>query len=117
MAYPPPDNEICNYLDWQAADFCEAKTRYLHLLGHLFKVVSDELAMLYLKKQPSYVVLAETWREHLENSQNRSKMYGTAVKSCGANDLVCILSMNCIYHSMIPSDYVAKETPSASGNR
>ena len=113
MAYPPPDNEIRNYLDWQAADLCDAKTRYLHLLGHLFKVVSDELAVLYHEKQRSYVSLAETWREHVEKGQNRIRMYSTAVKRCGADDLVCISSTNPIHHSMIPSDYIAKETPSA----
>src|ERR1700690_4264098 len=38
LAYPPPDNEIRNHLDWQARNLHEAKTRYLHLLGHLFRV-------------------------------------------------------------------------------
>jgi len=112
MAYPPPDNEIRNYLDQQAANLYDGQTRHLHLLGHLFKTVSDELVVWYSQKQPSYVALAESWRVHVEKGQNRSRIYSAAVERCRADDLVLTLFMICICHSLFSPESLAKEAPS-----
>jgi hypothetical protein len=87
LAYPPPDHEIRNHLDWQARNLHEGKTHYLHLLGHLFRVASDELDKM-VQKMSSYVALAHAWRLHLEESGNRSRIYRMAVEKCTPDDLV-----------------------------
>jgi hypothetical protein len=87
MAYPPPDQEIRGHLDWQASNLHEGQTRYLHLLGHLFRAVSDEVQELF-PKVSSYVALANAWRSHLQEDNNRSRIYGMAVRKCTSNDLM-----------------------------
>jgi hypothetical protein len=100
MAYPPPDTEIRNQLDWQAPILHEGQVRYLHLLGCIFGIVSDELDMLYKEKnEPSYTSLAENWRKHLEKDGNRTRMYGKAVIKSSADDSVITLSMIRIHYS------------------
>ena len=87
LAYPPPDSEIRNYLDWEAPSLAEGQTRYLHLLGHLFRTVSAELTRTYKREQFTYAELAKSWRKHLGN-QNRARIYQEAVNGCNINDLV-----------------------------
>ena len=86
--YPPPDDEIRNYLDWTGSDFNEYQIRCFHLLGHIFRLVSDELDRLYSIKQPTYAALAKNWRKHMDESQNRARIYGQAVDGCSSDNLV-----------------------------
>jgi hypothetical protein len=65
----------------------ECQARYLHLLGHLFQTVSDELVSVCKIKEPTNTALAKTWREHVDEGQNRAKIYGV-VNGCNSNDLV-----------------------------
>jgi hypothetical protein len=115
MAYPPPDIEIGNYLGWRATNCCDAQTRYLHLLGHIFKTVSEELHVLCPQRQPSYTALAEAWCKYMETGQNRSRIYGAAVKKCSANDLVHTLFMICVPHSFSRQGDLHKRYPAPAG--
>ena len=79
IAYPLPDTDVGAYLDWRAPNLREGQTRYLRFLGNLFRNVSDELARLYKTKQPTYAALASSWRNHLDEGQNRTRIYKEAV--------------------------------------
>ena len=93
LAYPPPDSEIRNYLDWAAPDLSQGQTRYLHLLGHLFRAVSEELTIAYKTKQPTYAALAKNWREHMSKDQNQVRIYQEAVNRCNDSHLVGLALM------------------------
>src|ERR1700734_1442094 len=85
MSYPPADIDISAYL-FRFSDAHESQTHCLCLLGHLFRAVSDELARLYMIKQPTYTALARSWRDHLAEGRNRTRIYEEAVNGC---KLVC----------------------------
>ncbi|KAF9510518.1 hypothetical protein BS47DRAFT_1383937 [Hydnum rufescens UP504] len=57
------------------------------MLGHIFRAVADELETLYKDKVPTYGALARNWRNHMERGQNRTRLYGQAVKRCTIADL------------------------------
>jgi hypothetical protein len=79
IAYPLPDTDVGAYLDWTAPNLREGQIRYLRFLANLFCTVSDELAKLYKTKQPTYAALASSWRNHLDEGQNRTRIYKEAV--------------------------------------
>ena len=99
IAYPPPDTEVRTHLDWTAPNLREGQTRYLRFLGNLFRTVSDELAMLYKTKQPTYAALASSWRNHLDEGQNRSKLYRAVVSGRRTDVSVRPLFTIAILHS------------------
>ncbi|KIM83548.1 hypothetical protein PILCRDRAFT_6971 [Piloderma croceum F 1598] len=86
FAYPP-DTEIRDYLDTPRPTLDEYQARYLLLLGHIFRAVSAELGRIYAHKQPTYAALAHEWRMHLDDAENRSRIYKEAEKGC-ANDML-----------------------------
>lgn len=92
IAYPPPDTEIRTYIDSGGSDLQECKARFLYLLAHLFRAVSDELSSIYQEKQPTYVALAMAWRKHMDEGQNRARIYKKVVNQCKNSDLVRPLS-------------------------
>ncbi|KIM74200.1 hypothetical protein PILCRDRAFT_828491 [Piloderma croceum F 1598] len=79
IAYPPPDIYVTNHLVWRAPNFHAGQTHYLDFLGNLFRTVSDELIKLYKTKQPTYAALARSWRKHLDDDQNRARIYREAM--------------------------------------
>jgi hypothetical protein len=88
IAYPPLDTEIRAYIDSAGSDVQECKARFLHLLAHLFRTVSDELSSIYQKKQPTYAALAMAWCKHMDEGHNRARIYKKAVNQCQNSDLV-----------------------------
>lgn len=92
IAYPPPDTEVYTYIDSAGSNFQECKARFLHLLANLFRIVSDELSSICQKKQPTYTALAMTWRKHMDECQNRTRIYKKAVNQCKNSDMVRPLS-------------------------
>ena len=92
IAYPPPDTEIRTYIDSAGSDHQEYKARFLYLLAHLFRAVSDELSSICQKKPPTYAALAMAWRKHMDEGQNRARIYKKAVNQCKNGDLVRPLS-------------------------
>ena len=99
IAYPPLDTEVRTHLDWMAPTLGEGQTRYLHFLGNLFRNMSDELATLYKPKQPTYAVLASSWHNHLDEGQNRTRIYREAVSGRCSDVLVRPLFTIAILHS------------------
>ncbi|KAF9519221.1 hypothetical protein BS47DRAFT_1482200 [Hydnum rufescens UP504] len=89
-AFPPPDPQMRNYLCQRVSNLDEAQTRYLHVLGHLFREVTDELSTLHPNKVATYEELAMSWRKHLETDkyQTRARIYEGAVKRCTSSDLM-----------------------------
>jgi hypothetical protein len=89
-AYPPPDPQMRNYLCQKVSNLDEAQARYLHVLGHLFQEVTDELSRLYPNQVATYEELAMGWRKHLETDkyQTRARIYQGVVKRCTSSDLV-----------------------------
>ena len=87
FAYPPPDTDIRDYLDTPRPTFDEYQACYLLLLGHIFQAVSAELGRICVHKQPTYAALAHEWRMHLDNAENRSRIYKEAEKGC-RNDML-----------------------------
>jgi hypothetical protein len=80
---------MLKYANHEYSSFDECQARHLLLFQYIFEAVSEELHNLCISS-PTHAGVANIWRNHMNQNENRANIYGRAVAKC---NLVCPLHL------------------------